>query len=126
MKKNPGRAEGDNFNFEEFEKDLNKPPTNLWLRHLCLDESVVNDFCKYLNHSIARAQAHAVNLRGPEMTEDLLRLQGGIRVLATVRMFVTSFLKERAVESGRTGQDGQGMVDAGRSKRAENSRTTGG
>ena len=108
----------DEFNFERFVEDLRFPPTDLWLRYLCVNQQMIGDFEKYLDVNILRAQAHAINLRGPEMTEDLLRLQGGVRVLATVRQFVQSFLKQHS-ESGRVGsRNGTEESDAGRSEQS--------
>lgn len=109
MKKAAGRIEGEDFNFQEFESKLHSPPTNLWVRHLAVNDQMLADFTEYLNHQIARAASLALNLRGPEMHDDLLRLQGGSRVLAEIRRFVTGFLKE---QSGRTGS-GRGEDDAG-------------
>jgi hypothetical protein len=125
MKKNTGRVEGEDFSFEQFEEDLKHPPTDLWLRHLATSEQMVNDFQRYLGLQIARAQAHAVNLKGPELKDDLLRLQGGIRAIATIRYFVSSFLKQ-TIDSGRV-VAGLGGVDAGRPERINsNSRSSSG
>ena len=122
MKKHTGRVEGEDFSFEQFEEDLKHPATDLWLRYLVADPSMAADFQRYLGLQIARAQAHAVNLRGPEMKEDLLRLQGGIRAIATVRMFVSNFVKQQS-DSGRVAV-GTGGADGRRHERTgTNSRT---
>ena len=87
----------DQFNFEQFQVDLTVPPSDFWLRHLAADQQLIGDFQKYLDVNILRAQAHMANLKGPELRDDLLRLQGGVRSLATIRLFVQSFLKQHAV-----------------------------
>ena len=86
----------DEFNFEQFQVDLTVPPSDFWLRHLAADQQLIGDFQKYLDVNILRAQAHMANLKGPELRDDLLRLQGGVRSLATIRLFVASFLKAHA------------------------------
>ena len=128
MKKQTGRVEGEDFNFEQFEEDLKHPATDLWLRHLAADLSMIADFQRYLGLQIARAQAHAVNLKGPEMKDDLLRLQGGIRAIASIRLFVSNFVKQQsatvAAGRGRAGLGGMGEADARRLEHAgPNSRT---
>lgn len=115
MKKQTGRVEGEDFSFEDFTEDLKVPPTDLWLRYLVADGSMLADFQRYLNRMIAQAQTHVVNLRGPEMKDDLLRLQGGIRAIATIRLFVSNFLKQQS-DSGRVAV-GMGGVDGRRSER---------
>ena len=126
MKKQTGRVEGEDFSFEDFIEELKHPPSDLWLRHLAADASMVGDFQRYLGREIARAQAHAVNLKGPEMKDDLLRLQGGIRAIATLRYFVSNFLKQQseAVGSGRDAV-GMGGVDGRRSERTGSNFRTG-
>lgn len=83
----------DEFNFEQFQVDLTVPPSDIWLRHLAANQQIIGDFQKYLDVNLLRAQAHMANLKGPEMRDDLLRLQGGVRSLATIRLFVATFLK---------------------------------
>ena len=96
MKKATGRVVPIEFDYEQFLEDVKSPPTDLWLRHLATDQRMVADFSRYLNLQIGRAEAHAMHLKGPEMGNDLLRLQGGARALATIRLFVESFLKNQA------------------------------
>jgi len=98
MKKATGRAvpQPIEFDYEQFLEDVKSPPTDLWLRHLATDQRMLADFQRYLNLQIGRAEAHAMQLKGPEMSDDLLRLQGGARCLATIRLFVASFLKNQS------------------------------
>ena len=108
------------FNFADFEDELLTRPTDLWLRHLLIDPRMVADFDHFLCQQIARVQAHAINLRGLTKAEDLTMLQGGSRVLATIRKFVRDSLKQSSeIGSGRDGsRNGAGEGDAGRSERA--------
>ena len=106
------------FNFADFEDELLARPTDLWLRHLLIDPRMVADFDHFLCQQIARVQAHAINLRGPTKAEDLTMLQGGSRVLATIRKFVRDSLKQSSETSGRVGSQSNGVGDAGRSERS--------
>lgn len=99
MKKKAGRVEPVEFSYEQFLEDVKHPPTDLWLRHLANDQRMIGDFSRYLNLQIGRAQAHSMQLKGDEMRDDLLRLQGGARALATIRLFVTSYLKEQTKDT---------------------------
>ncbi len=80
--------------FNQFEEDLRSPQTDLWLRHLAADGRMLTDFQKYLNVMIARAAALGMDLRGPERYNEFLMLQGGCRALASIRLFVSNFLKQ--------------------------------
>ena len=98
-----GKVEGDKFDFADWEKELREPPTDLWLRHLCVSDAMVSDFQKYLDKNIARGMSVLANLEGPGIYTDLAKVQGGIRALATIRKFVTDFQKEQSKASGRVG-----------------------
>jgi hypothetical protein len=104
--------------FDQFLKDIESGPADLWMYHLATNPNMVADFLKFLNLEIQRAQAHAMNLKGPDLSSDLLRLQGGVRALATLRMVVTGFVRKRTEESGRAGtsQSGTGDANAGRAQ----------
>lgn len=120
MKKKTGRVAATpiEFDYEQFLDDVKNPATDLWIKYLLLDPRMLADFQRFLNLMIGRAQAHAMNLKGPEAADDLLRLQGGVRVLATMREFSVSILKQSIENSsGRVGSQshGTGGSDAGRS-----------
>ncbi len=113
--------------FEKFEIDITQPPSDLWLRHLAVDLRMLGDYQNYLNVMILRAQAHAINLSGPNMHDDLLRLQGGVRVLATQKRFLTEYVKALSEDSGRAGQGGVvGGSNGRRRGDSENARGIGG
>ena len=98
------------FNYERWVDDLKNPPSDLWLTHLAADSRMVADFARYLDVQIYRAQAHAMNIKGEDIRDDLLRLQGGVRALATVKLFVTSFVRKQSENSSR--------VESSRAERA--------
>jgi len=111
--------------FEQFETNLREPASDLWIRHLASNGAMLGDFLHYLEVMTLRAQAHAVNLHGPELGNDLLRIQGGVRVLASIKLFVQSFIKAQS-DSGRVRHSGRESENAGRPDARENSRTVSG
>jgi hypothetical protein len=98
MKKATGRAvpKPIEFDYELFLKDIALPPTDLWLRHLASDQRSLADFSRFLNLMIGRVQQHAMSLRGDNIEEQIVRLQGGERAFGDLRRFVNEWMKQQS------------------------------